>query len=197
MDETAGRAAQRRRTRRAILDAAARLLASGGEPTIAEVAAEAEVSRRTVYLHFPTLDQLLLDASLASLDFDVDAAIAAGGEEVPARVQALVDALAATVDASLPIGRRIVKLTVDAPASDTPRRGYRRTAWIEAALEPWRGRLGAGHFERLVSSLALVVGWEAFIVLFDVRGLDLASAREVVSDAARVLLEDAARDIAD
>ena len=43
-----GRVAQRRRTRRAILDAAARLLQAGTEPSVNEIAAAADVSRRTV-----------------------------------------------------------------------------------------------------------------------------------------------------
>jgi hypothetical protein len=40
---------------------------------------------------------------------------------------------------SLPLGRKLIKLTVDAPPADGgPRRGYRRIAWIERALEPAR-----------------------------------------------------------
>jgi predicted DNA-binding transcriptional regulator YafY len=40
------------------------LLAQGAEPSVNDIAAAAEVSRRTVYMHFPTLDQLMLDATL-------------------------------------------------------------------------------------------------------------------------------------
>ena len=45
-----GRAAQRRRTRKVIVAAAAELLAQGKTPSVAEVAEAAEVSRRTVYM---------------------------------------------------------------------------------------------------------------------------------------------------
>src|SRR5436190_3545133 len=72
-----GRVAQRRRTRRAILDAAASLLQAGTEPSVNEIAAAADVSRRTVYLYYPTLDQLILDAAIGTLNVDVDAALSA------------------------------------------------------------------------------------------------------------------------
>jgi AcrR family transcriptional regulator len=58
---------QRRRTRKAIVEATSELLRAGSTPTIAEIADAAEVSRRTVYLYFPTLEQLLIDATLGAL----------------------------------------------------------------------------------------------------------------------------------
>src|SRR3954470_5871126 len=61
------RPAQRRRTRKAIVDAAIALLARGQTPSVADVAAAADVSRRTVYMYFPTFDQLLVDATVGAL----------------------------------------------------------------------------------------------------------------------------------
>jgi AcrR family transcriptional regulator len=103
---TQPRSAQRRRTRRAILEATADLLQRGVDPTVNEIAAAAEVSRRTVYLHYPTLDQLVLDATLGTLNADVDAALDAVTSTDPeVRIEALVDALYGTVEQSLPLGR--------------------------------------------------------------------------------------------
>jgi hypothetical protein len=90
-------------------------------------------------------------------------------------------------------------MTVGTPATgDTtaPRRGYRRVRWIERALEPLRGQLDDAAFERLVSGLAMVVGWEALIVLQDVRGLDhdeqVATALWVADALVNAALQEAA-----
>jgi AcrR family transcriptional regulator len=191
-----GRAAQRRRTRRAIVDAAARLVAEGRDPSIAEIAAAADVSRRTVYEYFPTLDQLLIDATLgvmagaefsAALDFD------RFGDDVHARLDALARTLSDMSDRALPLGRRLLRLTVDTPASDddaaAPRRGYRRIQWIEHAVQPLRDRLTAEQFERLVSALAVALGWEAMIVLRDTRNLTRATERRVTGWAVHALVD--------
>jgi AcrR family transcriptional regulator len=194
-----GRERQRRRTRAAIVEATARLLVAGPTPSVAEIAEAADVSRRTVYLYFPTLDQLLLDATLgllsqAAVDEAIDAADGAGdpGERVMAMVRALGDAS----DETLAIGRSLVRLTVAAPAPEdgAARRGYRRVGWIERALQPLRDRLDDAAYERLVSALAMVVGWEALIVLQDVRGLAPAERLDTSLWAARALLDAALRE---
>ena len=59
-DEQTGRYRQRRRTRAAIVTAAMGLLKDGPAPSMAQIADAADVSRRTIYLYFPTLEQLLL-----------------------------------------------------------------------------------------------------------------------------------------
>ena len=189
-----GRAAQRRRTRRAIVEATSRLLAAGADPSINDIAAAADVSRRTIYTYFPTLDQLLLDATIGAMNVDVEAAIDASGEpdkpDVRDRIATLVAALSDRMADSLPLGRKLISLTVDAQsAGDGPRRGYRRVAWIERALEPIRPQLSPYRFELLVSALSVVIGWEAFIVLFDVRGLSADQARETLTGAAITLVD--------
>lgn len=183
--------AQRRRTRRAIVDATVELLQQGVDPSVNDIAAAAEVSRRTVYLHYPTIDQLLLDATLGLLNTDVDSALDAVDSRDPeVRLEALVTAMYATMERSLPLGRRMVKLTVDAPppASGEPRRGHRRIRWLEWAVQPCQSQLAEPAFEDLVSALALVIGWESFIALADVRGLDAAAARRLTIDTARTLV---------
>jgi AcrR family transcriptional regulator len=188
---TAGRSAQRRRTRKAVVDATSRLLAAGVDPSINDIAAAADVSRRTIYTYFPTLDQLLLDAAIGAMNVDVDAAVdAAGEQDARARLTALVQVLTGGMADSLPLGRKLIKLTVDTPQDGSgPRRGYRRISWIERAIEPIRPRLSPDRFEQLISALAVVVGWEAYIVLLDVRGLTADQACVILADAAVALLD--------
>jgi AcrR family transcriptional regulator len=159
-----------------------------------DVAEAADVSRRTVYLYFPTLEQLLIDATLGLLsEAAVDEAIEAAdtGGDANERVAAMIRALSSISTETLPLGRSLIRLTV-APAEDAdaagPRRGYRRVAWIERALEPLRPQLDTPAFERLVSALAMVVGWEALIVLQDLRGLTTGQQTETSLWAARALI---------
>lgn len=185
----------RRRTRKAIVDATAQLLSHGRTPSVAEVAEAAEVSRRTVYLYFPTIEQLLIDAALVSITREtVDAALDAVADtnDVEVRVEAMVRAVQRLFVSTERQGRTLLRLTVDSGeadrAPDQPLRGYRRVEWIERALEPARGQLGAQRFERLVSALAMVIGWEALIVERDIRALTLDEAEDVSAWAARALV---------
>lgn len=189
-----------------------RLLVDGsGTPGVNEIAAAADVSRRTVYQYFPTLDQLLLDATLGLLtQTDVDAAIDAAGAGHGAateRVEAMIAALGEAAATSLPLGRSLIRLTVEdgdgqPRSADTPRRGYRRVTWIERAIAPLRDELDDDLFEQLVSGLAMVLGWEALIVLEDLRALDGPAQTRTSAWAARALIratleEQAARDARD
>src|SRR4051812_16034364 len=160
-----GDTALRRRTRKAIVAATAELLSQGRTPSVAEVAGAAEVSRRTVYLYFPTLEQLLIDAALVSITREtVDTALDAvtDTDDVEVRVEAMVRAVQRLFVSTERQGRTLLRLTVDSGkgnrAPDQPLRGYRRVEWIERALEPARGQLGEQRFERLVSALAMVIG---------------------------------------
>ncbi|GLX19679.1 MULTISPECIES: TetR/AcrR family transcriptional regulator [Streptomyces] len=209
-----GREAQRRRTRKAIVDAAARLSAGGATPSIDEIAAAADVSRRTVYAYFPSLDHLLIDATLGALNEPpveqalTDPAIAG---DPAARVDALIRTLLQYSPQSLPLGRRLIRLTVDQPvgeapepaaapvpaAAPAPRRTQRRIEWLEQACEPLRDTLSRESYQRLISALAIVVGWEAQIVLRDVRGLDPQAEEEAITWAARALVEAAIREHAE
>jgi AcrR family transcriptional regulator len=120
-----GREAQKRRTRAAIVAATRELIAAGRTPSIDEIAATADVSRRTIYMHFPTLDHLLLDAASGLLaEATVDDRLAASeekGEDAVARTAALARGLAETAPSALPLGRKLIALTVDTPAGPVRR----------------------------------------------------------------------------
>jgi hypothetical protein len=89
------------------------------------------------------------------------------------------------------LGRALIKLTVEAdePPAGTPRRGFRRVQWIEQALEPAREQLTRAEFDRLVSALCVLIGWEPLIVLQDIRGLNEKEADHVLAFAVHAVMK--------
>jgi len=189
------RTGQRNRTRAAIVDATMRLVSGGGTPSMAEIADAAQVSRRTVYMYFPTLEQLLIDATLGALSAKaIDPVVEASTSNDPVmRIEQLIRAVNKHSGETMRLGRALIRLTVegDEPQAGGPRRGYRRVQWIERALEPAREKLSRAEFNRLVSALCVLIGWEPLVVLKDVRSLDGKEADDVLTFAVRAVVEKA------
>ena len=118
-----GRPAQRRRTRKAIVDATVELLERGVTPTVVEIANAADVSRRTVYMYFPKLEQLLLDATLGALSqSEVDQVLEpAELVDVGDRVEAMARALQGMSPEVERLGRSLIRLTVDPDTTESSR----------------------------------------------------------------------------
>jgi AcrR family transcriptional regulator len=195
------RVQQKGRTRRALLAAAVELVTAGAQPTVAEVADAADVSRRTAYRYFPTQEQMLVEAALEGVRGIMSQAIEGSHgarpdiENVEARLDRAVKALQQSAVANEQLLRTMIRLTISSPPvasapADPPvrKRGYRRIEWIALALAPVKKKLGKRRYERLVSALAMCMGIEALIVLRDLRGLRASEAEEVSRWAARALL---------
>lgn len=191
-------AGQRRRTRSALLASAARLVAGGATPSVAEVADAADVSRRTAYRYFPTQEQLLVEASLEALRPHVEGAIAAALAErsdtlddvgrAEARLEAAVQVMHRLALEHEPLLRTMIRLTSGRTGGSRPVRGYRRVDWLTSAVAPLKARLGAPRFDRLVSALASCVGMDSLFLLQDTRGLSASAAERVMQWTARALL---------
>ena len=200
------RVKQKGRTRGALLAAAVRLVTAGRQPSVAEVADAAEVSRRTAYRYFPTQEQMLVEAALEGVRGIMSQAIEGGDAprvdvaDVEARLDRAVHALQRSAADNEQLLRTMIRLTVSQPPGassarpQTPKRGYRRIEWIALALAPVKKKLGPRRHERLVSALALCVGSEALIDLRDLRGLPADEAEDVSRWAARTLLHAALAD---
>jgi AcrR family transcriptional regulator len=171
----------------------------GRTPTLEEVAEEALVSRATAYRHFPSVEALLVEAS-------IDVAMPEAGalfRDEPSRdpVVRLLRAETALHDmilANEPALRTMLAHTIQRGIhadehSQLPRRQNRRTPLIEAALEPARDQFKPGSLRMLAQALALIMGPEAAIVIKDVLQLDDADARKVKRWAIRALVEAAKR----
>jgi AcrR family transcriptional regulator len=86
-----GHAARAQRTRKAIIDALVELLSEGiPNPSAAEIAARAEISKRSIFVHYATLDDLY--------------------REVAARATEMVLAIVAVIDPDAPFDRRVAEL---------------------------------------------------------------------------------------
>ena len=160
--ETGGRANQLRRTRKDLLQAAARLTSQGRNPSLEEIAEEAMVSRATAYRHFPDVTALLVEASL---DIDTPQAeeVFRGGPATDPvarleRVDAAFDQMIRDNEVAL---RLMLRHTMERSVrrggdTATPVRQNRRTPLIEAALEPGRREFRPAALKTLTRELALV-----------------------------------------
>jgi AcrR family transcriptional regulator len=187
-----GRDNQKRRTRRALVETAGRLIAAGGRPSVAEVAEAAEISARTAYRYFPSVEQLTVEATLEATRQNMELSIEAGtpDEPVSERVERLVGALAQMTLDNESLLRQMIKFTVDRDPIEpgVPPRPARRLEYVERALAPLQSRLDPDDLDRLTFALTVVMGIESVLVLRDICGLDSAEILAVQQWAARALV---------
>ena len=171
-----GRVNQKQRTRRAIVDAAKRLAASGGEFTMPVVAREALVSEATAYRYFPDLISLLREALEGAWPDPAEALAPVAHSAQPAvRVAFACEYLLRGVHAYQGAVRAMISHTITAPA-DAPMRPGIRFGLIDYALAPFESPAGPpalapDAMASLKQDLAVVVSAEAFFVLTDLCGL--------------------------
>jgi AcrR family transcriptional regulator len=193
----AGRANQKRRTRKALLEAAARLMKRGrGTPTLEEVAEEALVSRATAYRYFPGVEPLLVEASLDIAMPEPEELFGADASRDPvASVKRVDEAVDRMVHANEAAIRTMLVHSLQQKLAGgeelLPARQNRRAALIEAALAG--GDFSAEARDRLAKALALVVGSESMLVFRDVLQLGDAEARAVKDWAIEALVTAARR----
>jgi AcrR family transcriptional regulator len=195
-----GRPNQRRRTRKDLLDAAARLVRQGRKPSLEEIAEEALVSRATAYRYFPNVEALLVEASFDIAIPAADDLFRNSPEADPvARVQLVDKVLHDVVLANETSLRMVLAHSLQSAAaglqeSEALLRQNRRSPLIDAALKPARQQFSARTLDTLGKALALIIGTEGMIVIKDVLQLDDADARKVKQWAIRALIEAAAKD---
>ncbi len=190
-----GRTNQKRRTRQALLEAGARLLAEGRSPSLAEVAEEALVSRTTAYRYFPSIEALIEEAFFEQ---EIPTAEELFTEQIDdplervLRVEGTLNELLFAHEISTHV---VVRNIIDAWLASAPEdravRPGRRLVLLDAALEPLATELGRPRLRRLRNALALVIGTEAVLATRDVCGLEVDEAREVTRWASEALVRQA------
>jgi AcrR family transcriptional regulator len=191
--EDVGRTAQKRRTRSALTDAAAELIAAGQRPTVAEAALAAGVSKSTAYRYFPSQEILysyvVLNQTVGpDREHLVEAAQSA--EDPARRLDRLVQAdhaFSVKHEHALRAGLRAFLLLIES-FPDTPLEPSTRVRHLTIALEPLAGQLPGELHSRLVAALALCVGTEASLVTQVNCGLSEQDAEAVKRWAAATLL---------
>jgi AcrR family transcriptional regulator len=197
--QTTRRQNQKRRTRKDLLQAASRLMKQGCKPGLEQIAEEAMVSRATAYRHFPSMDALLLEASLEVAMPDADEFFRKHASADPVERLTRIDAalhdmiLANEGPLRMMLAHSLERAAKGENDIEVPLRQNRRTPMIEAALEPARKQFKPAALETLTQALALVIGTEAMVVFKDVLQLDDARARKVRRWAIRALVDAARR----
>jgi len=180
-----GRANQKKRTRKAIVDACRELIDTGGEVTMPEVARRALVSEATAYRYFPDLLSLLSEALAEQWPTPPQMLepVAASTDPVE-RIAFACDYLSRHVLAYAGAVRAMISATITHPVLAGSRPGL-RFGLIDEALTSLNDTLGRDNPERLAQlkrDLAVVVSAEALFSLTDLCGL---SAEDAVASLVR------------
>ena len=180
---------QKRRTRAELLRAARELTENGLQPSVAEVADHAGISRATAYRYFSKPEELIREAALDAVASDMSLHLPVDNNRsmpVDERVAGVVGQVLAMVEANEPMFRALLASTVT--GTNQTKRGGRRIGWLSDALEPLRPSLPPAEFKRLVCGLSLLTGIETLVVLKDVCGLSSREAHDVSVWMARTLV---------
>jgi len=192
-----GRLNQKRRTRKAIIQAASDLVRAGQQPSVAEAAEVALVSKATAYRYFPTKHSLLMEVGFEAMHPSARSLLEGAPEDDPkARFEIVLRAVHALMTSDEAVFRTVMKVTqerwlesADRAEQDPVVREGRRLEHIDAAIEPLRSELARDALVRLRYGLALVFGIEPIVILKDVCGLDSAQALAVLEWVGKSLIE--------
>lgn len=171
-----GRVNQKRRTRTAILHAAAELMRTGREVTMPEVAHHALVSEATAYRHFPDLASLLAEAMAGQLPTAQQALASVADSSDPVeRVAVATEHLLRHVLSFQGAVRAMIAATITRPETAALRPGL-RFGLIDHALSPVADTLAPADLDQLKNDLAVVVSAEALFSLTDLGRLEPEAA---------------------
>jgi len=107
-----GRINQKRRTRRAIIEAASNLVRAGRQPSVAEAAEAALVSKATAYRYFPTQNSLLQEVGYEAIHPSPGSLLAGAPEDDPqARFETVLRAITRQMTSDEALFRTVMKVT--------------------------------------------------------------------------------------
>jgi len=174
-----GRANQKTRTRRAIIDACRELVRTGSDVTMPEVARRALVSEATAYRYFPDLTSLLAETIDGLWPSPAEALqpVASSADPVE-RVRFACEFLLRGVLSYQGAVRAMISGTITRPGLAPVRPGI-RFGLIDHALAPF---VEGSDLAQLKRDLAVTVSAEALFTLTDLCGL---SPEDAIASATR------------
>lgn len=202
-----GRANQRARTHRSLIDAALELMSEGRPPSMPEAAERALVSVATAYRYFRTAEELWADAAIFNSRKFIDpdelrAAIEACGDDVEARVAAMAEIEQGSLVDQQFLARQTAKASLDKwfaqQGTDDAERVTRpseRMRWVDLALDPLRDTLEDHQVDSIAEALGLVIGAEAVVSALDVLHLSPEAAKDRMVLTARWIVRAALAEI--
>ncbi len=182
---TRGRASQKERTRRAIVDATRELIRTGVVVAMPEISRAAAVSEATAYRYFPDLATLLREA-MDGVWPGAEAVMApmAEVEDPVERVGFATEYLLRHVDACAGAVRAMIAASIIKPGTEI-RPGLRR-GLIECALAPATD-IAPDVLAALTHDLTVIMSAEALFTLVDLGGLSTEEAIGRVVSTARTV----------
>jgi AcrR family transcriptional regulator len=182
---------QKRRTRSELLRTARAIIEKGEQPSVAEVADQAGISRATAYRYFSTPDDMIREAVLDGVATSITLEPPSGAADVQRHLDKLVSDVFRMILDNEAVFRTL--LSTSATGNNQNRRGGRRISWLKETLNPLADQMPSKDFQRLINALSLVMGIESMVVMRDICDLEPEAAEAVLRWTARTLLEGAMR----
>ena len=191
--DSQGRVNQKLRTRQALIEAAVALRDEGHQPTVAQAAERAKVSRATAYRYFPTVEALISETA-ADRDMPPLERVWRPGDDPVKGIGLAANALNKLLlgdEIGLHVMERSFMTVWLENESHEPLRPGRRLSYIEPIVDSMKDVLAPRARKRLKQALSIVMGTEALIAVRDISGASLEESLDASAWAARALVRQA------
>ncbi|MNO56791.1 hypothetical protein D3C76_473130 [compost metagenome] len=191
--DSQGRVNQKLRTRQALIEAAVALRDEGHQPTVAQAAERAKVSRATAYRYFPTVEALISETA-ADRDMPPLERVWRPGDDPVKGIGLAANALNKLLlgdEVGLHVMERSFMTVWLENESHEPLRPGRRLSYIEPIVDSMKDVLAPRARKRLKQALSIVMGTEALIAVRDISGASFEESLDASAWAARALVRQA------
>jgi AcrR family transcriptional regulator len=191
--DSQGRANQKLRTRQALIDAAIQLREEGHNPTVAQVAERARVSRATAYRYFPSTEALISETAADREMTPLERIWRPGDDPVKGiglAANALNKLLIEDEIGLHAMERSFMTVWLESEFHE-PLRPGRRMSYIEPIVDSLKDVLSPRARKRLKQALSIVMGTEALIAVRDIGGASVEESLNTAAWAARALVRQA------